>query len=154
MGRLQTKPRTKRKKYLVNDTEKKMTSINIITAPDVLHNKALSFLLIQPRVEIRNQFQNLLKHFDEPINVYLYDPVTDEERDYSWLLAISKMSDFTIVDVDNLSTIERNLTSYLISLPNTFYLTTDNYTPYNMLSVNRIYNLDWLYEKLKRGTHE
>jgi|TARA_B110000503_G_scaffold31699_1_gene51277 hypothetical protein len=131
-----------------------MTSINIITAPDVLHNKALSFLLIQPRVEIRNQFQNLLKHFDEPINVYLYDPVTDEERDYSWLLAISKMSDFTIVDVDNLSTIERNLTSYLISLPNTFYLTTDNYTPYNMLSVNRIYNLDWLYEKLKRGTHE
>ena len=139
---------------MVNDTEKKMTSINIITAPDVLHNKALSFLLIQPRVEIRNQFQNLLKHFDEPINVYLYDPVTDEERDYSWLLAISKMSDFTIVDVDNLSTIERNLTSYLISLPNTFYLTTDNYTPYNMLSVNRIYNLDWLYEKLKRGTHE
>jgi hypothetical protein len=131
-----------------------MTSINVITAPDVLHNKALSFLLVQPSTEVRNQFQNLLKHFEQPINVYLYDPVTDDERDYAWLLAVSKMTDFNIIDVDNLSTIERNLASYLISLPNTFYLTNDNYTPYNMLSTNRIYNLDWLYEKLKRGINE
>ena len=131
-----------------------MTSINVITAPDVLHNKALSFLLVQPTTEVRNQFQNLLKHFEEPINVYLYDPATDVERDYSWLLAVSRMTDFNIIDVDNLSTIERNLSSYLISLPNTFYLTNDNYTPYNMLSTNRIYNLDWLYEKLKRGINE
>ena len=126
-----------------------MTKINVITAPDVLHNKALSFLLIQPSVEVRDQFQNLLAKFEKPLNIYLYDPQTDDERAYDWLLNIANIVDYCIVDVDNLGITERNLASYLISLTNTFYLTNDEVTPYNMLSVNRIYNLDWLYDKLK-----
>ena len=126
-----------------------MTNINVITAPDVLHNKATSFLLVQPSVEVREQFQNLLAKFARPINIYLYDPKSDDERSYDWLLNVSNMVDFCIVDVDNLDAIERNLASYLISLTNTFYLTNDEITPYNMISVNRIYNLDWLYDKLK-----
>lgn len=126
-----------------------MTKINIITTPDVIHNKSLSFLLVQPSSNVRDQFQNLLKKFDQPLNVYLYDPQTEEERTYDWLLNVTKFVDYTILDIDNLDSIERNLASYIVSLPNTFYLTNDEFTPYNILSVNRIYNLDWLYEKLK-----
>jgi len=126
-----------------------MTNINVITAPDVLHNQATSFFLIQPTADIRNQFQTLLTNFESPCNIYLYDPQTDEERNYDWLLNISRMVDYNILDVDNMGYIEKNLASYLISLPNTFYLTKDDYTPYNMLSVNRIYDLDWLHDKLK-----
>tara|TARA_B110000858_G_C17368784_1_gene278528 strand:- start:12 stop:398 length:387 start_codon:yes stop_codon:yes gene_type:complete len=126
-----------------------MTKINIITTPDVIHNKSLSFLLVQPSSNVRNQFQNLLEKFDQPLNIYLYDPQTDEERTYDWLLNVTKFVDYTILDIDNLDSIERNLASYIVSLPNTFYLTNDEFTPYNILSVNRIYNLDWLYEKLK-----
>ena len=126
-----------------------MTKINIITTPDVIHNKSLSFLLVQPSSNVRDQFQNLLEKFDQPLNIYLYDPQTDEERTYDWLLNVTKFVDYTIIDIDYLDTIERNLASYIVSLPNTFYLTNDEFTPYNILSVNRIYNLDWLYEKLK-----
>ena len=126
-----------------------MTKINIITTPDVVHNQSLSFLLVQPSIGVRDQFQNLLEKFDIPINIYLYDPQNDEERTYDWLLNVTKFVDYTILDIDNLDSIERNLASYIVSLPNTFYLTNDEFTPYNILSVNRIYNLDWLYEKLK-----
>jgi hypothetical protein len=126
-----------------------MTKINVITPPDVIHNKSTSFLLVQPSVGVRDQFQNLLKNFNSPMNIYLYDPKDDEERKYDWLLNISRFVDYTILDIDNLDTIERNLATYFVSLPNTFYLTNDEVTPYNILSVNRIYNLDWLYDKLK-----
>jgi hypothetical protein len=126
-----------------------MTKINVITPPDVIHNKSTSFLLVQPSVGVRDQFQNLLKKFNSPMNIYLYDPKDDEERKYDWLLNISRFVDYTILDIDNLDTIERNLATYFVSLPNTFYLTNDEVTPYNILSVNRIYNLDWLYDKLK-----
>ena len=50
-----------------------MTKINIITTPDVIHNKSLSFLLVQPSSNVRDQFQNLLEKFDQPLNIYLYD---------------------------------------------------------------------------------
>jgi hypothetical protein len=126
-----------------------MSSINIITPPDFLYNQATSFLLIRPSKGVRIQFENFLKKFKIPVNVYLYDPQLDEEVDYKWLLATTKIANYTIIDIDNLNAIERNLTSYFVSLPNTFYLTNDEVTPYNMLSVNRIYNLDWLYDKLK-----
>ena len=126
-----------------------MTNINVITAPDVLHNQATSFFLINPTASTRTQFQNLLENFDSACNVYLYDPQTDDERNYDWLLNISRMVDYNIIDIDNMGYIEKNLASYLISLPNSFYLTKDEYTPYNMLSVNRIYDLDWLHDKLK-----
>jgi len=126
-----------------------MTNINVITPPDVLHNQAASFLLIQPTTQIRQQFQKLLETFNKPCNVYLYDPQTNTERNYDWLLNISRIVDYNIIDLDNMSHIEKNLASYLISLPNSFYLTNDEYTPYNIISVNRIYDLDWLHDKLK-----
>lgn len=127
-----------------------MSSINIITPPDFLYNQALSFLLVRPSKEIRVQFENLLKKYKDPLNVYLYDPQVEEEVDYKWLLAATKIVDYTILDIDNLNPIERNLCGYFISLHNTFYLTKDEVTPYNMLSVNRIYNLDWLYDKIAK----
>ena len=127
-----------------------MSSINVITPPDFLYNQNTSFLLIRPSKDIRIQFENLLKNFKFPVNVYLYDPQIEEEVDYKWLLASSKMVDYAVLDVDNLNPIEKNLAGYFISLNNTFFLTKDELTPYNMISVNRIYNLDWLYEKLQK----
>ena len=102
-----------------------MTKINVITSPDVIHNKSTSFLLVQPSVGVRDQFQNLLEKFDRPMNIYLYDPADEEERKYDWLLNVSRFVDYTILDIDNLDIVERNLATYFVSLPNTFYLTNE-----------------------------
>lgn len=125
-----------------------MNKINVITPPDVLHNKALSFLLVQPSIDIRNQFQKLLGDYNGYLNIYFYDPQSQEEQNVSWLINISQIVDYIILDIDNMSVVERNFVSYFISLPYTFYLTKDDNTPYNLLSVNRIYDLDWLTNKL------
>jgi len=82
---------------------------------------------------------------DQEFGLYPIAAISEKDNSYS----IVDTDLYTILDIDNLDTIERNLATYFVSLPNTFYLTNDEVTPYNILSVNRIYNLDWLYDKLK-----
>lgn len=122
-----------------------MTKINIITPPDILHNQNKSFLLIYPSSEVRNDFQKYLEQANDSLNVYLYDP-QDDEIDIAWLLALAKICETVILDLDNMADIEKKFASYLISLPNVFYLTKDDVTPYNKLSLNRKYDLNWLLE--------
>jgi|TARA_R110001592_G_scaffold210103_1_gene461524 hypothetical protein len=122
-----------------------MTKINIITPPDILHNQNDTFLLIYPSEELRSDFQTFLEKCDKPLNVYLYAPEVEEEKDIAWLLAIARIANHTIFDVDNTELDTLKFASYLISLPNTFYLTKDDVTAYNKLSLNRIYDLEWLH---------
>ena len=122
-----------------------MTKINIITPPDILHNQNKSFLLIYPSTEVRNDFQKYLEQANDSLNVYLYDP-QDDEIDIAWLLALAKICETVILDLDNMADIEKKFASYLISLPNVFYLTKDDVTPYNKSSLNRKYDLNWLLE--------
>jgi len=126
-----------------------MTKINVITAPDVVHNKSLSILLVRPSELTKMQFNKLVENFESFMNIYLYEPKEALDQDYAWLLNVSKIVDYVIVDIDNLQAQENKLAGYLVSLSNSFYLTNDEITPYNLLSVNRIYNLDWLYEEIK-----
>jgi hypothetical protein len=121
-----------------------MTKINLITPPDKLHNKAISFLLVWPKNEILEQFQNLVINWTQTINLYLYSPEEEVDYDVSWVLDISKQVDYVILDLDNMDSQTKNFASYLISYPNVFYLTNDELTPYNLLSTNRIFNLDWI----------
>ena len=126
-----------------------MTKINGITAPDVIHNNSLSILIIRPKETTKAQFNSLVEKFESYMNIYLYEPEQPLDTDFSWLLNVSKIVDYTIIDIDYLQGNEKKLAGYFVSLPNTFYLTNDEVTPYNLLSVNRIYNLDWLYETIK-----
>ena len=73
--------------------------VNLITSPDKLLNKNLSFLLVNPSVEIKEQFNELLKEIpDTPINLYLWD---NQSPNISWLLDIAQSVDYIIVDIDN-----------------------------------------------------
>ena len=114
-----------------------MSKISIITPPDKLYNKAYSFVLIYPNDDIKQQLQNLIADWDCAINVYLY-----EEEAVDWLLDIVQSADAVILNLDDSDTEVRDLASYLVSLPNVFWLTKGEISVYNKLSVNRIYNLD------------
>lgn len=129
-----------------------MNEITVITPPDVLYNDVLSILVIHPRDELKSILNNILINAVEPVNLFLYELKAD--HDIEWLLAQAKRCDVVVLDLDSTEPFTYEFASYIIAQPNTFYLTSDNITPYNLLSKNRIYDLSWLETVLNRGNNE
>ena len=124
----------------------------LITPPDKLFNQNYSVVLIHPSNAVRDQAQEILAKTDGQINIYLYN-VNEEDADVDWLLSVSKMSDVVVLDYDNCPSHVKALSSYLVSLPHTYWLTNDDWMLYNKLSPNRIYGLD-IIEDLIGGQFE
>jgi len=119
-------------------TESRLT---LITPPDKLFNQNHSVLLIHPSDGVRKQAQDILATSGGYQNIYIYNPA-EEDDDIDWLLTVAKMSDVVVLDYDNSSKSVKALASYLVSLPQTYWLTSDDWMLYNKLSPNRIYGLD------------
>ncbi len=125
--------------------------INLITPPDKLFNMNPGFLLIKPSLNVKMHFQQLLSQTDQDINVYVFDT---DETNIEWMLSVSQQADFIIIDIDNCDPICKQFVSFLLAQPNTHYLTTDETTPWNLISRNRIYNFDWILDTLKAEDEE
>ena len=121
--------------------------INLITPPDKLFNLNPGYLLIKPSTKVKMQFQQLLSHSMDDVNVYMYDT---DEVDIEWMLSVSQQADFIIIDIDNCDLITKQFVSFLLAQPNTHYLTSDEITPWGLISRNRIYNLDWILEVINK----
>jgi len=119
--------------------------INLITPPDKLFNNNLGYLLVKPSNHVKQQFQAILSQNFEEVNVYVFD---ENEHDIGWLLSTAVQSDVIIIDVDNCDPVTQKFVTFMLSLPNTHYITNDEITPYGLISKNRIYNLDWIAEQL------
>ena len=119
--------------------------INLITPPDKLFNLNMSYLLVKPSTHVKQQFQSILSHSPEELNVFVFD---QEETDISWLLSVSQQADVTIIDVDNCDLTTQKFITFMLAQPNTHYITSDELTPYGLISKNRIYNLDWIVDQL------
>jgi hypothetical protein len=120
--------------------------INLITPPDTLFNNNPGYLLVKPSTKLKVQFQTILSAIDIDINVYVYD---SDEADIAWMLNAANNADFIIIDIDNCDSITKNFVSLLLTNSNTYYMTSDEITPWSLISRNRIYNLDWILEAIK-----
>jgi hypothetical protein len=120
--------------------------ITVITPPDKLFNLTLSYLLIKPSMHVKQQFQTILSQSIDDINVFIYD---EEDTDISWMLSVAQQVDIVIVDVDNCDLITQKFVTFILAQGNVHYITKDDTTPYNLISKNRIYNLDWIVDQLK-----
>jgi hypothetical protein len=125
--------------------------INLITPPDKLFNLNPGYLLIKPSTKVKMQFQQLLSQSIDDLNVYMYDT---DEVDIEWMLSVSQQADFIIIDIDNCDSITKQFVSFLLAQPNTHYLTSDEITPWHLISRNRIYNLDWILDALKASNDD
>ena len=114
-----------------------MKDINIITPPDKLFNDAVQVLLIFPSDELQKSVQEHLVDIENDINIYVYDKEVYSESDVDWLLTVFKMSEITIIDVDIVQPYLKDLLSYMIAKPKTFWLTKGENRVYNKLSNNR-----------------
>ncbi len=126
-------------------------NINLITPPDRLYNSNISYLLVKPSTKVKVQFQTLLSKIDEDINVYVFD---DDETDINWLLSVTQSADYVIIDIDNCDPQTKLFVSLMLTQPNAHYLTSDEITPWHLISKKRIYNLDWIYEVLDKEDDE
>jgi len=125
--------------------------ITVITPPDKLFNLTLGYLLVKPSVTTKQQFQTILSKSIDDVNVFIYD---QEESDISWLLGVAHQADVVIIDIDNCDPTTKQFVSFMIAQPNAHYITNDEITPYNLISKNRIYNLDQLVEQLQDDEEE
>lgn len=125
--------------------------ITVITPPDKLFNLALSYLLVKPSVEVKQQFQTILSHVEDDLNVFIFD---DEDLDLGWLLSVALQVDIVIIDIDNCDPVTHKFITFLLAQPNAHYLTKDNTTPYNLISKNRIFDLNQIIEKIKQESDE
>ena len=119
--------------------------INVITPPDKLFNLNLSYLLVMPSLNVKQQFQTILSHNIDELNVFIYD---ENENDIGWLLSVAMQADITIIDIDNCDPTTKLFTTFMLAQPNTHYITNDELTPYGLISKNRIYNLDAIIAQL------
>ena len=122
-------------------------TVNLITSPDKLLNSNLSFLLLNPSVTVKEQFNDFVQQYNIPFVVYLYEQ-EDPNHEPEWLLDTFHAADYVILDIDNCKSVVRDFASYFISKNKTFWLTSSGENMYNVLSKNRLYNLDFLTETI------
>ena len=120
--------------------------ITLITPPDKIFNSNLSYLLVKPSSYVQQQFQEILSHAIDNLNVFIFDEMA---HDIDWLLSVSLQVDLVIIDVDNCDLVTQKFITFMLAQPNVYYITKDETTPYNLISKNRIYNLDLIVEQLK-----
>lgn len=125
--------------------------ITLITPPDKLFNLNLSYLLVKPSNHVKQQFQAILSKSIDDLNVFIYD---EQETDISWMLSVAQQVDVVIVDVDNCDTITKQFVTFMLAQPNAHYITSDETTPYNLISKNRIYDLDQIVEQFSDNDEE
>jgi len=125
--------------------------ITLITPPDKLFNMNVSYLLVKPSNHIKQQFQTILSQSIDDLNVFIYDT---EDIDTSWLLSVAIQVDCVIVDIDNCDSITQKFVTFMLAQPTAYYITSDEITPYKLISKNRIYNLDWIVEQIQNQEEE
>jgi hypothetical protein len=123
-----------------------MSNITLITPPDKIFNQNINIFLIYPSQKLKNDLQDFLASSTESINVYIYE--SKDEHDIDWLLSVHKMSEIVIIELEDLPSEIRQIESYLICQSNTYWLTKGENMWYNKISVNRIYDLDFLTTKI------
>ena len=125
--------------------------ITVVTPPDKIFNLNISYLLVCPSMQVKHQFQSILSSSMDDLNVFIYE---SDENDIDWLLSTSFMVDVVIIDVDNCNPITSMFITFLLAQPNVHYITNDELTPFNLISKNRIFNLDWIAEQLQNNIDE
>jgi len=127
-----------------------MSSITLVSPPDILVNNQLSILLVHPADWLKSKFQDMLTAIDSPLTVYLYEMPTELEN-IDWVLTMQQKADYTIIDLDSSCIGVRTLASFMLSQNNTFWLTKSGGMYYNKINANRIYDLDIIQQQI--GEH-
>lgn len=119
--------------------------LNLITSPDKLFNTDASLLLVNPSDTLKENFNFHAKDFEANVNLYLYE---NNESELGWVLDVAQSVDYIVLDIDN-TKVNHWIIGHLLDFGKTFYLTNAPESMYNIVNVNRIYELKQFMEGVK-----
>ena len=122
--------------------------INLITPPDILHNKNFSLNLINTTDDEKEKISRYLSKQEDnrEINLYAYT----NENNPGWLLNRVNGNINTYINLDNTTDISVKYTSYIISMSNVYYFTENKNTKevYSLISANYVTGLNNFLDKV------
>jgi hypothetical protein len=124
--------------------QEKMSKIHIITPPDKLFNDNYKILLLFPTKYMLSEVQKQILAKVENLNVYHYDKSVYNKEQIDWVLDTFFIADVVLIDVDNTPSYFRDLLSFLIAKPKTYWLTNSIDSIYNHISNSRLQDLNIL----------
>lgn len=122
--------------------------INLITPPDTLHNNNFSLNLINTTDSEKESISVYLGKKDDnrEINLFAYT----NENNPTWLLNRIDGKIPTYINLDNTSDISVQYTSYILSIGNIYYSTSNKNTKeiYSLISANYVTDLQQFLDKV------
>ena len=116
--------------------------LTLITPPDIFENESYSILFIHLNDEDQEAVSQWLAASDvkENINIYFYSG----ENDLPWLFHAMARSEYRYIDLNDVNSITRNLSGYILGKKNTYYKTSDENTAAvcHYINQNRITNIE------------
>jgi hypothetical protein len=119
--------------------------IKIITPPDIIFDNSYKILVINPYNDLKQSTEEWATNEDHAISIYYYNI---HDSDVKWLLTMANICDVILIDVDNCNDHVNSFLSYLISLSTTYYRTSHNMQPWNLLNQNRFFDFPVLPKDL------
>ena len=122
--------------------------INLITPPDTLHNNNFSLNLINTTDSEKETISIYLgkKEDNREINLFAYT----NENNPTWLLNRIDGKIPTYINLDNTTDISVQYTSYILSIGNIYYSTSNKNTKeiYSLISANYVTDLQKFLDKV------
>lgn len=124
--------------------------ITLITPPDIFQNDQQSILFIDLDEKDQEDITHWLKDdTDETFNIYFYSG----EPNIPWLLHSLSCSDYTLVNVNNMSAVTSYLVGYILSKPHVCYMTNDKNVAelYSHINLGRVNSISEFLERVTGG---
>lgn len=116
--------------------------LTLITPPDIFENELYSILFIHLSDKDQEEVSQWLaaSSVNENINIYFYSG----ENDLPWLFHAMARSEYKYIDLNDVNSITKTLTGYILGKKNTFYKTGDENTAAvcHYINQNRIANIE------------
>lgn len=128
--------------------------ITLISPPDVFVNKSASIILVNITPGEQESVSNWFSEhpLGRELNIYFYN----NEQNISWLVTAYNVAQYRYVNIDNTADQSGVLTSYLLSLENSYYSTSSNDTfeIFKLLNTSKVDSVIGFLDKVVTNEHE
>ena len=123
-----------------------ISKINIITFPDQIFSDTYKIFFVSKNQALKDELQSYVAASDIDIDIYISEDTVLSAQQIDYIFNVFNMCDLFILDLDTANVQLRQLASYFIAKPKTYYLTNEVSSLYNHISNRQVYNLDFLHQ--------